>query len=170
MYHVSAQGVDERMINVHYYYYYYYYLLSMRTWCWWPRDMVWPLPPHPHTQPHPHPCTNIQLTFSPCAHGAGGQEGTWFGSQPAQAVWTPRTSSSAGGTPCTGALFILIPVCTHTHTPIPTHIHADNTADHFSMCRKCWWPRREWSPYPQPRLNTRTRTYTNIQLLSSPIQ
>ena len=25
MYHVSAQGVDERMINVHYYYYYYYY-------------------------------------------------------------------------------------------------------------------------------------------------
>ena len=24
MYHVSAQGVDERMINVHYYYYYYY--------------------------------------------------------------------------------------------------------------------------------------------------
>ena len=23
MYHVSAQGVDERMINVHYYYYYY---------------------------------------------------------------------------------------------------------------------------------------------------
>ena len=25
MYRVSAQGVDERMINVHYYYYYYYY-------------------------------------------------------------------------------------------------------------------------------------------------
>ena len=25
MYHVSDQGVDERMINVHYYYYYYYY-------------------------------------------------------------------------------------------------------------------------------------------------
>ena len=25
MYHVSAQGVDERMINVHYYYYYYKY-------------------------------------------------------------------------------------------------------------------------------------------------
>ena len=25
MYHVSAQGVDERMINVHYYYYYHYY-------------------------------------------------------------------------------------------------------------------------------------------------
>ena len=24
MYHVSTQGVDERMINVHYYYYYYY--------------------------------------------------------------------------------------------------------------------------------------------------
>ena len=23
MYHVSAQGIDERMINVHYYYYYY---------------------------------------------------------------------------------------------------------------------------------------------------
>ena len=28
MYHVSAQGVDERMINVHYYYYYYYYYYS----------------------------------------------------------------------------------------------------------------------------------------------
>ena len=28
MYHVSAQGVDERMINVHYYYYYYYYFDS----------------------------------------------------------------------------------------------------------------------------------------------
>ena len=26
MYHVSAQGVDERMIKVHYYYYYYYYI------------------------------------------------------------------------------------------------------------------------------------------------
>ena len=26
MYHVSDQGVDERMINVHYYYYYYYVL------------------------------------------------------------------------------------------------------------------------------------------------
>ena len=25
MYHVSAQGVDERMINVHYYYYSSYY-------------------------------------------------------------------------------------------------------------------------------------------------
>ena len=24
MCHVSAQGVDERMVNVHYYYYYYY--------------------------------------------------------------------------------------------------------------------------------------------------
>ena len=24
MHHVSAQGVDERIINVHYYYYYYY--------------------------------------------------------------------------------------------------------------------------------------------------
>ena len=24
MYHVSAQGIDERMINVHYYYYYYF--------------------------------------------------------------------------------------------------------------------------------------------------
>ena len=24
MYHVSDQGVDERMLNVHYYYYYYY--------------------------------------------------------------------------------------------------------------------------------------------------
>ena len=28
MYRVSAQGVDERMINVHYYYYYYYYFDS----------------------------------------------------------------------------------------------------------------------------------------------
>ena len=28
MYHTSAQGVDERMINVHYYYYYYYYFSS----------------------------------------------------------------------------------------------------------------------------------------------
>ena len=31
MYHVSAQGVDERTINVHYdyyYYYYYYYYVS----------------------------------------------------------------------------------------------------------------------------------------------
>ena len=26
MYHVSAQGIDERMINVHYYYYYVYLL------------------------------------------------------------------------------------------------------------------------------------------------
>ena len=26
MYDVSAQGVDERMTNVHYYYYYYYYV------------------------------------------------------------------------------------------------------------------------------------------------
>ena len=25
MYHVSAQGVDERIINVHYYYHRYYY-------------------------------------------------------------------------------------------------------------------------------------------------
>ena len=25
MYHVSVQGVDERMVNVHYCYYYYYY-------------------------------------------------------------------------------------------------------------------------------------------------
>ena len=31
MYHVSAQGVDERMINVHYYYYdYYYYIVSLQ--------------------------------------------------------------------------------------------------------------------------------------------
>ena len=29
MYHVSAQSVDERMINVHYYYYYVYGLLWM---------------------------------------------------------------------------------------------------------------------------------------------
>ena len=31
MYHVSAQGVDERMINVHYYYYYYEMQASART-------------------------------------------------------------------------------------------------------------------------------------------
>ena len=31
MYHVSAQGVDERMINVHYYYYYYYLLTPTET-------------------------------------------------------------------------------------------------------------------------------------------
>ena len=29
MYHVSAQGVDERMINVHYYYYYCTYLVAV---------------------------------------------------------------------------------------------------------------------------------------------
>ena len=29
MYHVSAQGVDKRMINVHYYYYYYYYYVHV---------------------------------------------------------------------------------------------------------------------------------------------
>ena len=29
MYHVIAQGVDERMINVHYYYYYYYYYVDV---------------------------------------------------------------------------------------------------------------------------------------------
>ena len=37
MYHVSAQGVDERMINVHYYYYYYMHdddvALNVPT-CW----------------------------------------------------------------------------------------------------------------------------------------
>ena len=31
MYHVSVQGVDERMINVYYYYYYYYYKLAGYT-------------------------------------------------------------------------------------------------------------------------------------------
>ena len=31
MYHVSAQGVDERMINVRYYYYYYYYYTGGHT-------------------------------------------------------------------------------------------------------------------------------------------
>ena len=30
MYHVSAQGVDERMINVHYNYYYYYYVCHIK--------------------------------------------------------------------------------------------------------------------------------------------
>ena len=29
MYHVSAQGVDEHVINVHYYYYYYYYYFAL---------------------------------------------------------------------------------------------------------------------------------------------
>ena len=33
MYHVSAQGVDERMINVHYYYYYYYYYYYWYYYC-----------------------------------------------------------------------------------------------------------------------------------------
>ena len=38
MYHVSAQGVDERMINVHYYYYYvniiviYVFLTQVSRW------------------------------------------------------------------------------------------------------------------------------------------
>ena len=31
VYHVSAQGVDERMMNVHYYYYYYYYYTEIDT-------------------------------------------------------------------------------------------------------------------------------------------
>ena len=31
MYHVSAQGVDERMINIHYYY---YSLKIMSLWAW----------------------------------------------------------------------------------------------------------------------------------------
>ena len=31
MYDVSAQGVDERMIYVHYYYYYYYYLHRLQV-------------------------------------------------------------------------------------------------------------------------------------------
>ena len=31
MYHVSAQGIDERMINVHYYYYYYYYYFDCQA-------------------------------------------------------------------------------------------------------------------------------------------
>jgi len=33
MYHVSAQGVDERMINVHYYYYYYVCINEKRPKC-----------------------------------------------------------------------------------------------------------------------------------------
>ena len=32
MYHVSAQGVGERMINVHYYYYYVPTTSHMQTW------------------------------------------------------------------------------------------------------------------------------------------
>ena len=38
MYHVSAQGVDERMINVHYYYYYYVWNVTVREYyelCVW---------------------------------------------------------------------------------------------------------------------------------------
>ena len=31
MYHVSAQGVDERMINVHYYYYMHFILVRRVT-------------------------------------------------------------------------------------------------------------------------------------------
>ena len=31
MYHVSAKGVDERMINVHYYHYCYYYDIKLHT-------------------------------------------------------------------------------------------------------------------------------------------
>ena len=31
MYHVSVQGVDERMINVHYYYYYYLFFNKSRA-------------------------------------------------------------------------------------------------------------------------------------------
>ena len=34
MYHVSAQGVDERMINVYYYYYYYHRGFYSRTFLW----------------------------------------------------------------------------------------------------------------------------------------
>ena len=33
MYHVRAQGVDERMINVHYYYYYYQVIRSPHKEC-----------------------------------------------------------------------------------------------------------------------------------------
>ena len=36
MYHVSAQGVDERMINVHYYYYFsmnVFFIVSHETVC-----------------------------------------------------------------------------------------------------------------------------------------
>ena len=32
MYHVSAQGIDECMINVHYYYYYYCQTLAWGLW------------------------------------------------------------------------------------------------------------------------------------------
>ena len=42
MYHVSAQGVDERMINVHYYYYYYYYFPVNRRRT---RSQIWNLEP-----------------------------------------------------------------------------------------------------------------------------
>ena len=31
MYHLSAQGAVERMINVHYYYYYYYYIALLAS-------------------------------------------------------------------------------------------------------------------------------------------
>ena len=36
MYHVSAQGLDERMVNVHYDYYYHHY-----TWTLFPGTTSW---------------------------------------------------------------------------------------------------------------------------------
>ena len=39
MYHVSAQGVDERMINVHYYYYY-TVISNVRFTHNWPKQLV----------------------------------------------------------------------------------------------------------------------------------
>ena len=69
MYHVSAQGIDERMINVHYYYYRHCLLtLSLMLnktlkWCTslpvlmqncsgGDNVVLGIVPPHTHTQPH----------------------------------------------------------------------------------------------------------------------
>ena len=57
MYHVSAQGVDERMINVHYYYYrfrIYAPLKSNRVLTADPCTQMFSSPPPP-TPPTPHP-------------------------------------------------------------------------------------------------------------------
>ena len=41
MYHVSAQGIDECMPNVHYYYYYYYMKeLNNSHEDWWKQDVL----------------------------------------------------------------------------------------------------------------------------------
>ena len=43
MYYVSAQGVDERIINVHYYYYYYcYYYYCYYYYCYYRSELNTP--------------------------------------------------------------------------------------------------------------------------------